>query len=577
MSHDGKNSIAAALGVVVVVTVIAVIAAVAVMCSSDDIEERETKTDAVPPFSAPTGWSELEAGKPIRIDIDDPPGWTKGDQSLLWGPKFDGLTMHWSTSARDGWNVAVGRGESEDIDVDAQIWTAPGFPLAIVDLTAQLRGPALGDPLTATTSVAGLNGTVLSGSLRPHSTGEMDDDRDLLAARFDDVGPGVSMHSVAGATGHLQAPADDGERSIDWTIWPGVDVAPPCFDDAKHTTSLRLVVQFGDHPLVAPLPAPAEARSMGTPIFVDAPNVDGDVWADGRARNGRDFARRLRALAYGHSDRDDPRFGNGGLLAAEMGAVFVIPHQWWNEPSMADLRRSLAETEIEVVPTGDVDGRSPSSTRLVDGDDCPGIAGHHGDAQPDLFLVQYHTHNRPYEASITAPLSPVVEAGMVTSKRDELLDRVFAFNDGNALFATGAHRAFFIPLTATRNPLEDIASENLLTPNRDGHWTLHGALTRRLTSYEMATASRTHHSTSFEDLVAHRRQHGQAVPHWSPGGGFEYHHSPGDHLYFFGGKESVQVDEQTRPQSIWTWRYDDEAFIEYAGSVAPMNIALTKN
>lgn len=558
------------------------IVAVAILWSdSDETPSLLDEMESEAPIPFPHAWSELGDGQRIHFQASDTPTWDDdGGTTLLRGPTVDGLTFEWSEKQNDDWRIAYGRATGDDVDVQTHIWTAPGFPMAIIDLDAQVSGPALADPLVATTVISGDDAEVVTGGLDRKTTSDGLEDLDLLAARSATTDSTVQVHAPAGASGQTDD-LDSDELIVHWTLWPGladVDGFDDCLDDgpALRQVSLRLVVHFGDHPMAAPLPVAADSRATGTPIFIDAPSTENGN--DGAARDADDFARRLRALAFGHSDREDPRYGNGGLLAADMGAVFAIPAYWWHEESIAALRQSLEDTGIEVIPSGDFDdeddGEPPSTTtQLIAPGDCQALFAPENTDRADLSIVYESSDNSPFRAPLTASTDPAIEIGTSPPERSEVLGRLFDSDHRDGLFTSGDHRALFLPVVATRNPLVDVDSEKILTPDRNRHWTLHDSLTRRLSRLEMGDPDlHRRSSTSFEDLRDHRRRHADAVPYWTPDGSLEHSAEDAPHLYFFGNTDAIAPDVDEQHSRLVPWNLDDADSPEYGDTLEPATV-----
>ena len=369
----------------------------------------------------------------------------------------------------------------------------------------------------------------------------------------------------------------DGAFHIDWSIWHGLDALRDCQPDSDtvHTASLRLIVQFGEQPLVAPLPAPGGSTALATPIFVDAPGGGGNAWEEGRARNAEDLAGRLRALAYGHSDRGDPRHGNGGLLAAGIGAVFAVPAEWWDETPIESLRRSLRDTEIEVIPiNGEFDPSAAADTRVIESADCDELVTsiQHDTAQYSTFMRA--NHDRPFHFPMAGPLPPLIEAGSLSTSRDAILTEIFPGQPGESLFLKGGHRGIFVPVVATRNPLEEISSQNLLTPDRGGQWTLHESLTRRLTAYEINPGHRTSRGISLQELRQLRRPQLSAIATWTPEGSLALPDDMESTLFLLGGEDfAFQGRSRSEPFMAWDVVDGDDAVFE--GPLRPVTIDVT--
>lgn len=474
----------------------------------DDIDDRDV------PLQHPQGWADIDPVERIDVELGDPLRWTDGDDAtLLAGPAVDGIDLEWTESDSDGWTTLDASGQSQAAELRIRVWFTERLPVAVIDVEAQVRGEFLGEPLDLTTTVDADGGEFVDGSLSHHLLdGAAGDGTDLLAARLAIDDTNTHLYSSPEATGRIADTAHGVE--LNWNLWPGVSGFEDCGEDGDgftRSTSGRLVVQFGDHPLVAPLPVPAGHRAVATPLFVEPTAAGPNPWDDGRSRDALEYARRFRALAFGHSDRSDPRYGNGGLLATNLGGTFAVPSGWWTEEPVRDLRDSLEGTEIEVIP---VEPTDDADVRIVDPGDCRAVTTAGGEHSAPV-VIRHRNERPPTELPVASPMGPVVEAGNTPANRREVLDRLFAFEHPEGLFADGAHRTGFVPVVATRNPLVDIADEAILQPDARGHWTLHESLTRRLSRYEMSPRSDEYAAMGLGQLAEHRHRHARAVPFWN--------------------------------------------------------------
>ena len=535
MSTPNPNIVVAVGGVIVAVAVF-----VAWCASEGEDPAAPEQLEAAAPMDAPDAFAEADIEEHILVELDDTPVWRAKGDVVFEGPVVDGVEMSWQLAGHDGWTVLVGDGQGGGIDAEVRVWTAPGFPHAIVDVDATVSPEAAGQPLGASASVHADDAEWLDGSLQREGGVDKMEGADVSAARFATPGGQLQVHA-AGAK--ATASVDGGPVGLNWPLWPGIkdEDFEECIDQGElpeRSVSRRMMVSFGEQPVVAPLAIPYDALSLSTPIFVDAPEQSDDAWADGRARDAQDLSRRFRALAFGHSDREDPRYGNGGLLAAEMGAVFVVPNQWWDEPEIEELRASLEGTRIEVIADDDADIETGQGATVVgDADFCAAVAEVMGGEA--ARVVVRTDDDVPHRQDLTAAIPPVIRAGTSPLPRQELLNRVFEPEHPYGLFAPGEYRAGFVPLVATRNPLEPSAEDKLLSPDSQGHWTLHDDLTRQFTRLELDPDSMDHRMVSFADLADRRRRAG-GLAYFEPDGRLQMVGEV-DELVFFGAVDAFDL------------------------------------
>ena len=442
------------------------------------------------PGPPPSLWNELESeAEVLELRFEEsgfqvrPPG---GES--FFEVFHESLTFEW-VHANDGpWHWSRGEATTDQgLQLSLHIWRSPGLPLLLLDVEATLRGESLAESLALTLPLEALEGWILTPSL---------DEREGSTTQLQGLPIGVGQFSTgrdfpsqvqlrATGKGRLEV-VDPGPRGADlkWTLFGGSSQLQGCSDrtGGHHQIQDRLVLQFNDAPALL-LEGALKMRGSATPIFVDPPRRSENPWADGRARDSQELARRFRALAMGHSDLDDPRYGNGGLLASGVGAVFAIDASLFDDDPIRDLRRTLEATAIDVVAIRAEATDSPEEIIVVNERSCEIILPE-DTTPPGVTILRQIDYDQPYSMDINAPLAELIEVGQVQPRRNEILSRLFSRTDNAGLLVHGEHRLLAIPLIGTRNPLVDSAHEELLTPDRSGHWTLHEDLARALTAWE---------------------------------------------------------------------------------------------
>lgn len=528
----------------------------------EDTDESPVELDAAPPAGIADGWEADEPDRQVYVDAQHPPRWTSdAEQPLLEGPVFEGLDIEFQHATRDGWSVLVGQTDQEGVELRIHIWAAPGFPTVIVDYDATVTGSALVEPLVASAEVTAQQADILSARLERQLGDDPLDEVPMLAGRFATEGPTLQLGTDPGTSALVSHTGGD-HYHIEWRLWAGLDdgdVADCLDDETARDVSGRLVFSFGDHPTVGALATPPQARSLSIPVIVDPPARSDNPLEDGRASDAEDFARRLRALAFGHSDRDDPRFGNGGLLAHDMGAVFAVPARWWEDPAVERLRASLDQTQIDVVPAGDAEVAGDGPVFVDQQPTCANIGdfseGEHTDF-PRWILAG--DGDVPSSAPLTAATEPIAEIGRSSTDRDEVLSWLFGLDDPGGLFVPGERRSAAIPLVATRNPLEEIADHQILEPDRSGHWKLGDALTRQFIERQFEPRAKHFLSASFDAVGPRDKMTRNGPVHWAPDGVLQRPEDGPETLFFFGNLDGLDVDADTTDPAA-TWRYDPTA------------------
>ncbi|RAL20533.1 hypothetical protein DL240_15955 [Lujinxingia litoralis] len=433
-------------------------------------------------------WPRQAPPPPAEVDLPEPPAipsieWPHAEDApeLTWTPGAP-ATLRWPDGMRfaptpaptshywDFSHLVIGPWHALDARSDngdrATWWIAPGNPQAILELHVDLeRGDWLLD--------------LPQGALRAYPT-------DLLAAT-DDLSQ-IATTPVVGLTIKtatipltltIQGPAlayveSEGNRRR-------LRLAPlprHCESLASQPVDLRLTLTLGDVPVPVPRLAPEHARTQLIPIFVEPPNSGGDPWEEGRARTPLELARRIRALTFGHSDPEDPRYGNGGLLYQHIGASFAIPADWWEAPPITRLRNDLSDTPMEFILATDIPEDAPSTLPLrTDAPvECATIA------ERSFVLATPTTDAAPVNLGAWLPQMPQFRA--LPPQRDDILRTLVPQVGHTGGLRPGRLTIVEAPLVASRNPLVDSYQHTLLVPERQGHWTLHEDMIRALVGFE---------------------------------------------------------------------------------------------
>ncbi len=566
------------VGGLLALVVVIVVAAAFLWPRPVEEPEFELTADREAPLPYSEAWSATDAEDLIHLDLETGlPTWrSSSDQMIFEGPAIEQIAWEWTPSTVGGWNLLSGTGEREGVQIATHIWTAPTFPAAIIDMDAIVEGPALSTPLDVLTTIPAGSSQLLTAFLTEQSA-EDGEEWPIIGARFSEVDPTLQVHSPDGATGTVRKRDSDQSTQIFWNLWPALDELTPCLieEGARRRVSLRLILTFGDHPAAVAPPVPYRARGMGTPIFTDPPRRTDDAWADGRSRDALEFSRRLRALAFGHSDSEDPRYGNGGLLAAGLGASFAIPAHWWDAEPIVELRASLSNTEIELLPAGHPDQIDEITAGTLLGSEfhCSSVAQQSAH-QPETLIITGN-EERAFEIPVASPLPQLMEVGQASTDREHLLNRLFEINRPDSLFSSGNHRVLLFPVVATRNPLEDIAAEEILSPDRGGHWTLHDSLTRRFSMWEFTPESADFSAISLQRLREHRWQQSASLPFFEPDGTLRIYppNAADHHLLFMGSPDQLRDAPLQRNRDFPSWHIDlDRPTVE--GPVVPGGVQL---
>ena len=467
--------------------------------------QRQVPTaDLTPPIDdALLGWESVELDVAMTLDpTSSTLTWRDdSDNVLLRGPTIGDAPLEWSHHQIDQWQLLRSTYDDGAASADLLLWSHPGAPTAILEVQIAETDPLSSDlpplhmhmdpdeaeALDTAATIVGTDPSELSGQSR------------ALRASLSNSTLGLAW--PGGPPADLHHETD--ELRLSWPLEiPPSPWADKCDDlpsTAGHERSFFITFEYGDDPLLSTSPPGLSPEATAAPLFIDPPTLTDDPWIDGRARHAGDLALRLRALAFGHSDRDDPRYGNGGLLGAGLHATFAVPARWWDDPDIQALRRSLNRRPIDVIPIIADGDPTPESSLALFEDPCQALTNvldAETATRRALLLDQEQSSPTP----LSAPLSPLTFIGIAPSERPLLLEHLFGDGPESLFSSTHDTHAMAIPLVSTRNPLEDVWSNNLLQPERQGHWTLHEELTRQLTRWELEQAPGTHSTASIQSF-----------------------------------------------------------------------------
>ncbi|MFB6373066.1 MAG: hypothetical protein ABEN55_08115, partial [Bradymonadaceae bacterium] len=138
--------------------------------------------------------------------------------------------------------------------------------------------------------------------------------------------------------------------------------APPSVD--LHASG---VFYLGAAPSVFPSRLPSAREAALAPIFALPSAHPDSTLHQGSPDNPEEWAARARTIAFGHSNVEDPRYGNGGLLGHGLGGTIAVPADWWNKSPVADFRDEVRGTEVAIAPRGDIPD-SPNGARSAIGE-----------------------------------------------------------------------------------------------------------------------------------------------------------------------------------------------------------------
>ena len=289
---------------------------------------------------------------------------------------------------------------------------------------------------------------------------------------------------------------DPAEGRLGWVIWAPqaeADLEPCASPDATLSLRQSVTMSLGERAQIVPSRYALGYRAALAPLFIDPASHYASMYKEGGARSAQDFAERARTLLYGHSDRTDPRFGNGGLLGLGLGADLGIRPEWERATEIEELIEEFDGARVSALTSG-------APHRLLESASCelaltpqrPYLTL--GDARSiDALNLPSHPPAEQVGGerlelgfpNMSLDLTPHMEVPQLSGRRTALVDSLLSTEALEALIEARGLLAFAAPLIATRNPLTTAASQALLVPERGGHWTLSEPLARALTNVEL--------------------------------------------------------------------------------------------
>jgi hypothetical protein len=305
-------------------------------------------------------------------------------------------------------------------------------------------------------------------------------------------------------------------------------------DDSPSTIDLRTTAtfQFGDAPTVFASRFPDRNRAALAPIF-DLPSAHPDTTLHGGSPKGpRDWADRARTLAFGHSNPDDPRYGNGGLLGHGLGGTIVVPADWGHHEAVESFRKDISNPALDVATRGGSSGEGPgfetllgaektTCSSLLEAGTGPTVLA--DDTVPFRGNLTSATAPEPEDASprLSPPSTPIASSARLyrlDGTRPQLVDELLSEDSIDRLQRRRGLALFSTPLLGTRNPLIPAAKEALLSPERHGEWTLESSFASALVNLEINSETSPLAVRSVAGLVDHWRRARRTMMRWNQRG-----------------------------------------------------------
>ena len=485
--------------------------------------------DELEALTLPVSWAEHDPQESVEV-ILKPGGPLLKIGQLQWSPTpvLRGLgELRWERTRQDSRTLITGHGTWHGSPVTLRWSIEDGDPqIALLIEMENLPAARLGEPIEATISLPkGATYEVMHSSMvrQPlESTTVLDAwSPQWLRAKHESQTLSFSGWDVDRAT------VDPHDSSITFSLWHPAHHPPLASCDAslKLTLRRRLELTLGERLELVASRLPEGYQAAVAPTFTLPASHPDAALHEGSPRSAADWVRRATTLLYGHSLESDPRFGNGGLLGIGLGGGIFLPAKWKNAPEIAAFKKRLKSARaailIEPSPAGapgqagelfaqdfDCDAflSTPSDEVMLSVGPVSNLAAHLNVLEPGEALVINEQAIMTTLPGFFQAHATYLELAQLDGQRQTLTQAVFGREALQGLLDARGIAWFAAPLVATRNPLEAAATQSILDPERQGHWTLTPSLTRALGNVELLNEEARLLVTHPRELLSHWRQ-----------------------------------------------------------------------
>lgn len=335
-----------------------------------------------------------------------------------------------------------------------------------------------------------------------------------------------------------------------------------------------------------------------SPVFFDPKLLADSALHDGAPKDAEDWLGRARTLAHGHSDMRDARFGNGGLAGGSgLGGALTVDAAHLESAPVRALIAQLEKTRVSVAATGEGARKDELRAWLTDdemkhcaallsrGTPAQRASGVGASGQTLLTLGEATTGDYlnvvlprkirqigddvvlSYPPSFTEGSPSSVYLPTLDGAREVLTDQLLSKLYLQKLAQDRGISWFATPLIATRNPLTRAASEAVLQPERQGHWTISPEISRALGAVDLLDDHDIVRFDSVEHLLRYWRAARKVRLYEQPDGAI-IAHNPGPALPGFtlvmegatpllidGAKPKARVVPMPEHQTRQTWSW----------------------
>ncbi|MFW5966093.1 MAG: hypothetical protein ACOCV2_01190 [Persicimonas sp.] len=259
-----------------------------------------------------------------------------------------------------------------------------------------------------------------------------------------------------------------------------------CEEETEATFDARaaFTVTLGGHTPVARWPQPEGQQGRMVPVFGDPSEHEDAELHEGATDDPDRWVDRARTLVHGHSNPEEPRYGNGGLLGNNLGGTIIVPSDLADKEAVHRFAESLEGSSVELLAESNAE-LPQSGVRLSDDPSCDDLLEAASESTSVLLEARDESGVEVSAPAFSsrARLAPLVAPRAFDGQLKTLVDQ--GFGRAQRLFDERGTIVFQTPFVATRNPLIGAAKEALLHPERHGQWTLSTPLSDTLADMEI--------------------------------------------------------------------------------------------
>lgn len=492
-------------------------------------------------------WSELDPAQFIQVNTQSPQPTFKR-QDFSWTPNLlpEGTKPgSWKTNTKDGVSKVSLETTFAGRPLDASWTMTQGDPQALWQVRLdKIELPRLAQPIEFTTTLPPGELTYLDSTMSRRTLGKRRVTLHSWDPQWIQWRSGKDVITFSGwSVDHLTLTANDkGGVDLTFALWSPQQHPPVSACEVQGRSGLSLahhmLVSFGTRHDLSPARLPSGFEAAIVPVFKHASGA--------KAPNASDWNMRVQTLLHGHSDKQDPRHGNGGLAGTNLGGSIVYPSDL-GDISAKTLKNMPAS--INAVHDRPPRGSDEAGAFVAQNFPCKAVLGRRkSSAQHILVELQGDHDGRQLNSlaqrtayklgdrkiqSLPPAFVPGLPAHLVMTtlqaNKRMLTDQMLSTAYLQQLRQSQGIAWFAVPLVATRNPLSQASKTQLLAPERQGHWTLDATLAKSLGALELAQEERTVTSMSIRKLIAHKRAMDALRLHELPNGSLEIH-NPGPEI-----------------------------------------------